>query len=404
MISSLSLRYLRSWFGDSAAEALLSRELDVLLLQAAQLLEGVGDVVEGLDHLGLELGLDGGERQRILHVVFVVVRLGGGLARILRLLAVLGVAVGLEGRRGGRRRRRRGLRLHHLQVRRAGHRRRGRAHDRLAVGADDHRRLHLLRVGAGVGRLEIDDVAEENLALVELVAPDDDGLEGERALAQPCDHRLAAGLDAFGNGDFALAGQELDRAHLAQVHAHRIVGALGRLLLFGGGERLGADLDQLAALLFVIAVVGGLVLFGFGLVALDDVDAHLRDHGEDVLDLVGGDLLGGQNGVDLLVGDVAALLGGLDHLLDAGVVEIEQRLGIGGGFGLFFRGLVLDLRLCLRRHRYFPSPSTGTDGGAKKHPPIIRGLSRSQSPTWPKGRRPCRRAPRIRSPVLSEPA
>jgi hypothetical protein len=34
------------------------------------------------------------------------------------------------------------------------------------------------------------DVAQEDLALVELVAPDDDGLEGERTLAEPRDERL----------------------------------------------------------------------------------------------------------------------------------------------------------------------------------------------------------------------
>ena len=86
MISSLSFLYLRSCAGDSDDD--LEPELDVLLLQAAQPLEGVGDVVEGLDDLGLELGLDRGERQRILHVVFVVVGFGGGLARVLGLVAV----------------------------------------------------------------------------------------------------------------------------------------------------------------------------------------------------------------------------------------------------------------------------------------------------------------------------
>src|SRR2546427_8574182 len=40
--------------------------LDVLVLQAAQPLVGVGDVVERFKHLGLELGLDGGERERVL--------------------------------------------------------------------------------------------------------------------------------------------------------------------------------------------------------------------------------------------------------------------------------------------------------------------------------------------------
>jgi len=45
--------------------------LDVLLLQAAQALVLARDDIEALQHLGLELGLDGGERERILHVVFV---------------------------------------------------------------------------------------------------------------------------------------------------------------------------------------------------------------------------------------------------------------------------------------------------------------------------------------------
>ena len=54
----------------------LELELDVLVLQAAQPLVGVGDVVEGLQHLGLELGLDGGKRERILHIVIVEIALG----------------------------------------------------------------------------------------------------------------------------------------------------------------------------------------------------------------------------------------------------------------------------------------------------------------------------------------
>src|SRR5262249_274484 len=61
--------------------------------------------------------------------------------------------------------------------------------DRLAVGPD-HRRRHGLGIGTGIGRFEVDDVAQEDFALVELVAPNDDGLEGERALAQSSDHRF----------------------------------------------------------------------------------------------------------------------------------------------------------------------------------------------------------------------
>src|SRR6267378_1651438 len=46
--------------------------LDVLVLQAAQPLVGIGDIVERLDHFGLEFGLDGGKRKRVLHIVVVV--------------------------------------------------------------------------------------------------------------------------------------------------------------------------------------------------------------------------------------------------------------------------------------------------------------------------------------------
>ena len=323
-------------------------ELDVLVLQAAQPLVGVGDVVEGLQHLGLELGLDRGERQRVLDVVVVEVGLGGcGF-----LAAFLAVAVGGAGlerrramRRGGRRRwrRRRGMRRRTAsrpQARPAAHRRPAPA------------RRHRLGVGARIGRFEIDDVAQEDLALVELVAPDDDGLEGERALAQARDHRLAAGLDALGDGDFALAREQLHRAHLAQIHAHRIVGALGRLLGLGLGRDFLLDLDELAgfALGLLLGLLAGLLVVFARFLGLDDVDAHLAEHRQHVLDLLGIDLLGGQHRVDLFVGDVAALLGALDHLLDRGVGQVEQRqrpirgvrgILVGGRFAGSWRGLGL---------------------------------------------------------------
>src|SRR6516225_10124426 len=203
----------------------------------------------------------------------------------------------------------------------------GRRHDRLAVGAD-HRRRHGLGVGPGIGRVEVDDVAQQHLSLVELVAPDDDGLKGERALAQAGDHRFAAGLDALGNGDLALARQKLHRAHLAQIHAHRIVRALGRLLGLGLGRGLLLDLDQFAALalgLFVdllarlLSLFARLLSFFARLLGLDHVDAHLAEHGEHLLDLLGTDLLRGQHRVDLVMGDVAALLGGADELPDGPV-------------------------------------------------------------------------------------
>src|SRR6185437_11048262 len=101
---------------------------------------------------------------------------------------------------------------------------------------------------------------------------------------------------ALGDRDFAFARQQLDRTHLAQIHAHGIVGAFGRFFLLGGGERLGFRLDNFAAGIVVVIVidfVGGLllaVLVG-GVFVLDDVDAHLAEHRENVLDVLGGDFL-----------------------------------------------------------------------------------------------------------------
>ena len=248
---------------------------------------------------------------------------------------------------------------------------------RLAVGADgrgQHRRVHVvLGVGAGIGGFEIDDVAEEDLSFVEFIAPDDDGLEGQRAFAQPCDHRLAAGLDALGDRDFAFARQQFHRAHLAQIHADGIVGALAGLGLLDFGDGLLRDLDKL-----VVGVVGLVFLFlvGVGLFGFGDVDAHVREHRHDVLDLFGRGGVGGQHFVELIEGHEAALLGLLDHLLDRGIGQVEQRRRRVGA--ILLRGvrclvvffLVLNLqRLCLGGHSSSSRNALVRDG-AQRHPPL----------------------------------
>ena len=95
MISSFSFLYLRSCA--RRQRLVLQPVLDVLLLQAAQLLVLVGDLVEGLDHLRLQLGLDGRERHRVLELVVVHVGFGGGLGRILLLAVGAGAPAGPRG-------------------------------------------------------------------------------------------------------------------------------------------------------------------------------------------------------------------------------------------------------------------------------------------------------------------
>ena len=218
---------------------------------------------------------------------------------------------------------------------------------------------------AAVGLFEVDHLAQQDAAAAQLLAPHHDGLEGQGAFAQTADHGVAAGLDALGDGDLALAAEQLDRAHLAQVHAHRIVGAvvvafLGRAF---GDRGLLADRN--------LAALGRLAVF----LGLDDIHAHLAEHGQGVFDRLGGDFLGRQHLVQLVHGDVAAGLGLLDELLDARVRQIEQR-AVSGGFGFYRLSRIAHLNLQSRGgdreaapFRQIPMQTTGQPFTHKTRPP-----------------------------------
>jgi hypothetical protein len=81
---------------------------------------------------------------------------------------------------------------------------------------------------------------------------------------------VAAGLDALGDGDFAFAAEQFHRAHFAQVHAHRIVGALDGFLAL---DDVGPVLDRIDVFHVFLLVVFRIDRV---LVAFDDVDAHFE--------------------------------------------------------------------------------------------------------------------------------
>jgi len=162
---------------------------DDRFLERLHLLVDGGDRVELRDDLRQQRPLHGGQRDvRLLAVV--TVRLG---------LAVLGL--GFLG----------------------GFRRHGPVGTRLA--AIDA--VTGVEVGA-VGRLQVDDVAQQHALRDQPIAPLDQRLHHCGAGADRPDHLVAAGLDALGDRDLAFAGQQFDAAHLAQVHPHRVVGRARR--------------------------------------------------------------------------------------------------------------------------------------------------------------------------------
>ena len=312
-------------------------ELDVLVLQAAQPLIAGGDGVEGLDHLGLELGLDCGDRKPILHFVVVVFEVDFADYPIGHRVLTVG-AFGGRLEWGG------GYRFLRWYLRRPFGLTRDRVgDDDLAVGPN-HRRGQGFGARTCISCVEVKDIAQQDLALVELVPPDDDGLEGERAFAEPCNHGLAAGLDALGEGDLALARKQFHRAHFVEVHAHRVVGALGGFPGPGlSRNRPLLDFDKLVfALRLLLCLLAGRRLFPrLSLNGVDHVDAHLAERRQDVLHLLGLDLLRGQQRVDLAVGDIAAHLGAADQLPDGRLRKVEHR-PVNQGLGpLLLRHLFL---------------------------------------------------------------
>ena len=59
----------------------LEPEFDVLVLQPAQPLVGIGHIIEGFDNLWLELSLDGSKRERVFQVIVVKLGLFGRARR-----------------------------------------------------------------------------------------------------------------------------------------------------------------------------------------------------------------------------------------------------------------------------------------------------------------------------------
>src|SRR5262249_51068394 len=151
-------------------------EVDVLVLQPAQALVGIGDIVERLHHFGLELSLNGRKRERVLHIIVVEFSLARWALAHFAILRISARQRRLEGSWG----RGRGWRRRRLRKRRhPGYRLQANGPP---IRTDDWARYGY-GIGPRIGGFQIDDVTQKDFSFVQLIAPDDDGLERERALA-----------------------------------------------------------------------------------------------------------------------------------------------------------------------------------------------------------------------------
>jgi hypothetical protein len=252
----------------------------LVLQRLLQLLEQAADAIELLHRLALELEQAGRLRGVLLFLRDALVFLD------------LGFLVLLGGRRGG---------LPRLEF------------------------LFRVRVDEAV-----DHLVDARLVLLHLLCEDEDFLHRGRAGADRLDHVAQAVLDALGDLDLAFAREQLHRAHLAHVHAHRVGGA-AELRIHRGERSLGLLLDVLVGLGDGLRVGGDEEGFLVGRLVVD-LDAHVAERGDDGFDLLRVDQVVGQVVVDLRVGEEAAVLAELDQVL-------KPR---AAGFGVFLRHLRRD--------------------------------------------------------------
>ena len=156
---------------------------------------------------------------------------------------------------------------------------------------------HRLNSLITTGRIKVDDVAQKSLPVSKLIPPDGDSLKGEWALTQSRHHGLAAGLYTLGDCNFTFPREKSHRTHVAEIDAKWVIGAFRRS--FGARRsrnRSLPDYDQFVlGLEFFLRFRAGRCLafsldVGVG-PALDHVYAHLGKLRQDVLDLLGLDII-----------------------------------------------------------------------------------------------------------------
>jgi hypothetical protein len=137
-------------------------------------------------------------------------------------------------------------------------------------------------LGVGIEQ-PIDHFVDAHLFLLHALGQREDFGDGGGAGGDRLDHVAQPIFDALGDLDLAFAREQLDRAHLAHVHAHRIGGPAEF-----GVERGNRGFGFLRSVLIghVRRSVGHEQRFGIRCLVVH-LDTHIVDHADDVLDLLG---------------------------------------------------------------------------------------------------------------------
>ena len=115
------------------------------------------------------------------------------------------------------------------------------------------------------------------------------------------EHAHLPALDALGDFNFAFARKQRHRAHLAQVHAHRVVGFF---------ERAGRQIKfNVFAFFDVFKLLLGRQSFG----AFQDIDALGADRGQQIIQVIWGVDITGNQVIDLVIGEISLFFACVDQ-------------------------------------------------------------------------------------------
>jgi hypothetical protein len=314
----------------------------VLLALAARFVQAV-ELVLGLDELVVMVLANGDEF--LGHLLLVIeadeklLQRGVGLGEFLFRLRLVAAAAGLRN----------------LAVGLLG----------LGVGAFDAADERLERgqvLVAAVDLLVLDDAVEALAALLELAGQVEVLARGEAEPVEVLLHHRLGVLDALGNFDFLLAGEQRDLAHLLEVHPDGVVQdvELGVGLLLVGK--------------FLLFLPGGGLLVTVDLGGVDDVDLEVAQEHDDglkflrVVDALGNRL------VEVVPREVTLVLGELDE-----VAQAFLALGLAGpdgAGGLFLANLGRLGRLGHGGRESLPAAVLRTLGGLVRVTVLLRFLQR----------------------------
>ena len=155
-------------------------------------------------------------------------------------------------------------------------------------------------------------------ALFEVFAHRQQFVDDDRRARKRLQNAQLSALNALGDFNFAFAGKQRNRSHLAQIHADGIVGFFQST----GGE---VEFDVLASFVFVeLFVERG----GGKLRSLQHIDSLRTNGGEQIVQVFRRVHIVRDEIVDLVVGEVSLFLACIDQLFNVVVLVVKSQDGL----------------------------------------------------------------------------